>query len=237
MALVIDGLVSAATLRRQAAPDEYAAAEDLVGDVTDLVLERGRAAGTLNGPAGPTAALDWSSGELSGGCSCRDDRQTSLCRHVAAVGLAALEHARGQTVVTPPPPPSPASSESPSSSVEQWLTTLDQPDLTSLTLELAALTQEGTRLLQTRAALATGATDVIEAELLDLVGSALRTGGVVDYRRSFRVGHDASAVLDELEAHLDAGRADLTISRRCSRRSPACAGSSERADDSSGVDR
>ncbi|MDQ2756086.1 MAG: hypothetical protein M3Y71_05915 [Actinomycetota bacterium] len=204
MALVIDGLLSAATLRRHCAPEDYAAAEELADEVTDVLLETGRAGGTVPGRPRRTAAVDWSSGHLGGGCGCQEERQTVLCRHVVAVGLAALEHAREHLELASPPPP-------PLSPVEQWLTSLEPPALRALTLELGALSEEGTRLLQTRSALATGATDAVEAELLDHVTSALRGGGFVDYRASFRVGREATAVLDELEGHLDGGRADLTL--------------------------
>lgn len=211
MAIVVDGFLSSAVLRRNANPDEFAAGEDLLDQVVDVSLEPGRASGWVTGRPTREVALDWSGGKLGSACGCDGSRANLLCRHRVALGLAALDEARRQT-----PPASPGGAHavpplSPLSPVEQWLTSLESTDLRALVVELAAASDQGTRLLQNRAALATGATDVIEAELLERVTAALRASGFVDYRRSFRVADEATEVLDDLESHLDAGRADLTL--------------------------
>lgn len=205
MAIVVDGFLSSAVLRRHANPDEFAAGQGLLDQVVDVSLEPGRASGWVTGRPTREVALDWSGGKLGSACGCDASRTNLLCRHLVALGLAALDEARSEA---PPANPGGASDLSP---VEQWLTTLGSADLLSLVVELAATSDQGTRLLQNRAALATGATDVIEAELLETVTAALRASGFVDYRRSFRIADEATEALDDLESHLDAGRADLTL--------------------------
>ena len=163
MAIVVDGFLSSAVLRRHATPDEFAAGQALVDQVVDVSLDPGRAGGWIAGRSTREVALDWSSGKLGSACGCDGSRTNLLCRHLVALGLAALDEARGQT-----PPASHGGAP-------------------------------------------TGATDVIEAELLERVTAALRASGLVDYRRSFRVAGEATEVLDDLESHLDAGRADLTL--------------------------
>lgn len=186
-------------------PEEFAAGQDLLDQVVDVSLEPGRASGWVTGRSNREIALDWSGGKLGSACGCDGSRTNLLCRHLVALGLAALDEARRQT-----PPASPGGAP-PLSPVEQLLTSLESNDLRSLVVELAASSDQGARLLQNRAALATGATDVIGAELLERVTAALRASGFVDYRRSFRIADEATEVLDDLESHLDAARAHLTL--------------------------
>jgi len=202
MALVIDGLLSAKTLRVHATPDEYAAGEDLAELVDDILLQPGRAAGLLPGAPVLSAVVDWSSGLLGGGCHCGVPASGTLCRHVVAVGLATLDHARQQPELFRPPELSP---------VDRWVAGLTVEQLRSLVGDLAAASPDSLRVLTTQAALATGDTSELVADLLEKVGETLAPDGHLDASDSYMVGEDAGELVDELEAHLVDGHPEVVV--------------------------
>ena len=169
-----------------------------------------------------TPSLEWSSGALIGACSCRRVDGHAWCSHMVAVGLAALDSV---TMSTLDP------SESP---IERYLASLDVAGLTELVVELASTGPAAARLLESRAALATGDLSSLAEELMDAVKHATSPRGFIHYRRTFEIGTDIQQVLDELEALIQHGGADaarpallkaLTATRRMTLQ----------ADDSGGV--
>lgn len=225
VALIIDGVLSEASLIAAAGQRVFDRGQDAVRDVSGLRLERGYAEASVQARRVHVASLDWSDGTLTGACSCTSSRDAGWCGHMVAVGLAALDS------VTPPPA---GDGDSP---VDTYLTSLSTEALGDLVRVLAATSPEASRLLETPAAEATGDTSAVGQQLLDAMRAATAPRGFIDYRRTFGIATEVQGLLDELEQLLDhggngaAGAAApallkaLTATRRIT----------EHADDSSGV--
>ncbi|TQN48350.1 putative Zn finger protein [Humibacillus xanthopallidus] len=222
MATVIDGVLSEATLRAASGDRAFDQGQDLVHDVRGLRLDPGRAVASVRAERVHTAAVEWPSGALTGSCSCRGAEPDSWCSHVVAVGLAALDSVTVSTLDPSMPP------------IERYLASLDAVELIDLVLEMASTGSAAARLLESRAALATGDLSSLAEELMDAVRQATSARGFIHYRRTFEIGTEIQEVLDELEKLIERGGADaarpallkaLTATRRMTLQ----------ADDSGGV--
>ena len=190
--------------------------------VRGLRLEPGRATASVQAKRVHTTSVEWSSGAVVGACSCRRDDPDAWCSHMVAVGLAALD-----SVTAPTVDPS-------TSPIERYLASLNVAGLTELVVDLASTSPAAARLLESRAALATGDLSALSEELMDAVKDATSPRGFIHYRRTFEIGTDIQRVLDELEQLVEHGGADaarpallkaLTATRRMTLQ----------ADDSGGV--
>ena len=222
MATVIDGVLSEAALRAASGDRTFDQGEDAVQYVRGLRLEPGRATASVQAKRVHTTSVEWSSGAVVGACSCRRDDPDAWCSHMVAVGLAALDSV---TVPTVDPSTSP---------IERYLASLNVAGLTELVVDLASTSPAAARLLESRAALATGDLSALSEELMDAVKDATSPRGFIHYRRTFEIGTDIQRVLDELEQLVEHGGADaarpallkaLTATRRMTLQ----------ADDSGGV--
>lgn len=224
VALIIDGVLSEASLIAAAGQRVFDRGQDAVRDVSGLRLERGHAEASVQARRVHVVSLDWTDRTLRGACSCSARHEAQWCGHMVAVGLAALDS------VTPKA----AQIDSP---VDAYLTALSTEALADLVRVLAATSPEAHRLLETRAAEATGDMSAVAEQLLEAVKGVTAPRGFIDYRRTFGIATEVQGVLDELEQLLDhggngaAGAAApallkaLTATRRIT----------EHADDSSGV--
>jgi uncharacterized Zn finger protein len=135
--------------------------------------------------------LDWAGTDLVGACTCPHAADGHFCKHLVAIGLAALDE------LTDPP----------DESLDEQLARLEASARRELVGELANRDPAVARLVAVRAS-AGRPDDRVSTALLAAVDEALDPPGFIDYRRSFDVGRDAETLLDELERHLDAGAAD-----------------------------
>jgi hypothetical protein len=93
--------------------------------------------------------------------------------------------------------------------LDAFLDRLDADALRALVRRLVDRDPAAARIVAVRAASTSERGKAAEKALVATVSKALAASGFVDYRRSFEVARNADEVLDELEAHLDSGAADL----------------------------
>lgn len=222
MAKVIDGVLSEAALRTASGDRTFEHGQDAVQYVRGLRLEPGRATASVQAKRVHNTSVEWSSGALTGACTCRQEGPGAWCAHMVAVGLAALDLVAVPAIDTG------------SSPIERYLDSLDAAGLTDLVMELASTGPAAARLLESRAALATGDLSALAEELMDAIRHATSPRGFIHYRRTFEIGKDIQKVLDELQELIEHGGADaarpallkaLTATRRMTLQ----------ADDSGGV--
>ena len=182
-------------LLRAAGETIFARGEEYVRYVHGLRVVEDRASATIQAQRVYRVELDWSRTSVDGECTCPHWADGNFCKHLVAVGLAALDE------TTPEP------TEAETSAAVVPLERMDADELRAFVRELMTISPEVARLVEARAAArldpAAGA-----QELTSFATQALRTRGFVDYRRSFDVARDAHEVLDELERHLDERAAD-----------------------------
>jgi len=226
VAIVVDAVLSEQSLRAWVGERVLALAEQSVRHVHGLVIQVGQARASVQSRGVHVVQLSWADGMLDGTCTCRRARGGEVCPHVVAVGLAVLDHARSGGAMT--------GGDEASDPVSAYLASLGADDLRELVIQLAGFSPSGSRHLEGRAAQVTGDDSALGAQMAAAVSSALSSRGFVDYRRSFEVASDAEAVLNEIEAHLDAGAADA-MQRPLRKALTRLRSITEQADDSSGV--
>jgi hypothetical protein len=173
----------------------FARGEEYVRYLRGLRVRGSNATATIQARRVYEVELDWSGRDLASACTCPHFDKGWFCKHLVALGLAAIDES------------APAEPEV-ADNVNAWLESLDAKELRELVRELTARAPAAERLLEVRAnAGGSDAEDAAKA-LASSVSDALRVRGFVDYRRSFEVARDAQVVLDELEQHLNAGAAD-----------------------------
>lgn len=213
MALVIDGTLSATALRAQSSPEDYAAGEEAADFVEHVFVEPGRAGGVHPEMAPAIVVVEWSRGRLKNSCPCRRRGVSTLCQHVVAVGLAALDHARPLVQLPQTVEPSPT---------QRWLAELSADELRQLVLDLAATGPDAAGLMDARVAGAAGDAAADAAgdaepvdddllEVLELIYETLVPGDYLDDADSMMVAEDAVDLLDDLEALLDEGPAERLL--------------------------
>ena len=137
--------------------------------------------------------LTWAAGRLDGECTCPDWANGFFCKHLVAVGLAAIDEQGGPA---------------PTDALDDYVARLDHDALVELVLHFVDRNPEARNVVMARAA-AAGQADALDPnDLVRMVNDALVTRGFLDYRRSFDYARDAEAALDQLEELLDLGAAD-----------------------------
>jgi hypothetical protein len=200
----------------------YARAEDYLELIEGLELGVSSAHASVQGAQRYTVALDWSGPLPDGSCTCPHHGDGNFCKHLVAVGLAAIDS--GQVSVDDAAEPA----------LQAVVEAMDAEDLRELVLALAHRDAGVRRLLEVRALTDSGGDGQASAELLSHARNALAFGGFVYYNESYGVAEAATEVLDELEHHLMPGGAD--IARPALRLAVTRLRSIvEEADDSSGV--
>ena len=140
--------------------------------------------------------LDWAQKDIRCLCTCPFFDQGFFCKHLVAVGLAAIDAGHG------------SAGEGLGSEIAELVAVLDDSEVRAVVVELADRDAGVRRAVELRAAARTGDVSALADELEGMVKQALAVRGHIDYRRSFGVARDAEQLLDELEAYLDAGSAD-----------------------------
>lgn len=173
--------------------------EDYVRHVRGLVVMGTCATGTVQAQNAYVVELDWGRRDLAADCSCPHFARGFFCKHLVALGLAALEQGAPLSLVGP----------SGNLDLRDYLQTLEAGALRDLVVELAAREESVDKLLPARAAVSGANGPEASKALTQSVTVALNVRGFIDYRRSFEVARDAQDVLDELEDHFDSGAADV----------------------------
>jgi uncharacterized Zn finger protein len=183
----------------------------LLGEAGDLSFERGqdyvkyvvglrvtgkRAHASIQAKRVYQCELDWAQKDIRCLCTCRFFDQGFFCKHLVAVGLAAIDAGHG------------SAGEGLGSESAELVAVLDDSEVRAVLVELADRDAGVRRAVELRAAARTGDVSALADELEGMVKQALAVRGHVDYRRSFGVARDAEQLLDELAAYLDAGSAD-----------------------------
>lgn len=179
----------------------YARGEDYVRYVRGLRITASKAYASIQAKRVYTVELDWSGPVLDGYCTCPHHADGNFCKHLVAVGLAAMDSGRvaveGDTTGRPT-----------DDALDRAVRAMDVEELRAVVLALAQRDDNVRRMLEMRVMTASGGTAVVGAELDGYVREALSFRGYIDYRRSFEVAEVAADVLDELESYLDDGAAD-----------------------------
>ena len=185
----------------------------LLGEAGDLSFERGqdyvkyvvglrvtgkRAHASIQAKRVYQCELDWGGKDIRCLCTCPFFDQGFFCKHLVAVGLAAIDAGHGSA----------GRSEGTGPDSAELVAVLDESEVRAVLVELVDRDAGVRRVVELRAAARTGDVSALADELEGMVKKALAVRGHVDYRRSFGVARDAEQLLDELETYLDAGSAD-----------------------------
>lgn len=179
----------------------YARGEGYVRYVRGLRTTGVKAYASIQAKNVYTVELDWSGSRLDGYCTCRHHADGNFCKHLVAVGLAAIDSGRADVDDT--------TSEMGESGLEEILQSMNVDELRELVMTLALRDGAVRRMLEVRATAASGDDGPAQAEFEDYVRDSLMFRGFADYRESFVVAEVASEVLDELENHLNGGAAEV----------------------------
>ncbi|MDV3130177.1 hypothetical protein M1247_35105 [Mycobacterium sp. 21AC1] len=190
--------LSETTLLHAAGDVVYARGEDYVRYVAGLRTTEFKAYASIQAKRVYTVELDWSGPLPDGSCTCPHHADGNFCKHLVAVGLAAIDS--GRVAVD---------DADNSTAVEAVVQSMDVEELRALVMTLAQRDAGVRRLLEIRATTAFGDDTQAKAELETYVRNMLTFRGYIDYRRSFEVAEAASEMLDELENHIDSGAAEL----------------------------
>ena len=184
--------------------------EDLLEAAGPVVFERGveylryvrglqlrvdQATASIQAKRVYTVQLAWFGHALDGACSCPHNSDGNFCKHLVAVGLAVLDAETDPLV-----------GDHEGEVLDSYLAGLDHASLVALVKELIAQDESAFRLVQAHAVEAGSA--AVDPDELTRAVSAAMPHGLVDYRASFDAARDAQALLDNIEALLDAGAAD-----------------------------
>jgi uncharacterized Zn finger protein len=172
--------------------------QDYVKYVVGLRVTGMRAHASIQAKRVYRVELDWEQKDIRCLCSCPFFDQGFFCKHLVAVGLAAIDAGHGST----------ASTEGSGPEITELVALLDDSEVRAVLVDLAARDPGVRRVVELRSAARTGDVSALADELEGMVKQALAVRGHVDYRRSFGVARDAEQLLDELETYLDAGSAD-----------------------------
>lgn len=192
--------LSETTLLDMAGERVYAQGEDYVRYVRGLRMTGVKAYASVQAKQVYTVELDWSGSRLDGYCTCRHQADGNFCKHLVAVGLAAIDTGRVEV--------DNHSAAVSDSALEAIVRTMDVDKLRELVVELALRDSAVRRVVEVRAAVGAGGDEPAKAEFEEFVRKRFMLRGFVDYRESFSVAEMAGDVLDELETFVDAGAAE-----------------------------
>lgn len=179
----------------------YARGEDYVRYVRGLRITDVKAYASIQANNVYTVELDWFGPLPDGSCTCPHYADGNFCKHLVAIGLAAIDTGRVTVDVVASSTAEPA--------LEAAIQAMNVDELRELVMTLAQRDDGVRRMLEIRAAAASGDDAQIKTELEAYVRNVLTFRGFVDYRRSFEVAEAASEALDELEDHLNSCAADV----------------------------
>ncbi|WP_102141928.1 SWIM zinc finger family protein [Mycobacterium hubeiense] len=179
----------------------YGRGEDYVRYVSGLRTTDFKAYASIQAKNVYTVELDWSGPLPDGTCTCPHNADGNFCKHLVATGLAAIDSGRVAVDDT--------TSSTADAALESVVHSMDVDELRELVMTLAQRDDGVRRMLEIRAATASGDVEQAKAEFEAYVRNMLAFRGFVDYRRSFEVAEAASEMLDELESHLDNGAAEV----------------------------
>lgn len=217
------GPLTVSALRNETDEGRFDRGLQLVPHVRDLEVAEHEASARVGDRNTYPVTIAWSRPAPRGTCTCVDYLEGSFCKHIVALGLAVIAA-----------DPSSGSGRPADDPVTDLLDAVETEELRDLVRELADHDPSVFDLLRIRA-VAGGRFDAVDPDdLVRQVNDALRSRGFVDYRASFGVGRDAEAVLDQLEALLDAGAADA-VEKALLRATTRLRAITLRADDSGGV--
>lgn len=195
--------LSEAALQAAAGQTSFVRGEDYVRYVHGLRTTESTAHASIQARNVYLVDLDWSGRRLSGQCTCPHHARGNFCKHLVAVGLAAIDAVEGLPA---------GSARVEDDHLAVYLQSLDAQALRAVVREVADRHPDAARFLEIRAAAQGGDTEAAGRELVERVNEALHVRGFVDYRRSFDVAQDAQGMLDELEEHLVSGAHDAARS-------------------------
>lgn len=218
-----------ATLEAAATGASFPRGEDYVRYVRGLHVQDTRATATIQARNVYLVDLDWSGGRLVGSCTCPHHARGAFCKHLVAVGLAAL----GRVGLVMPAPSGRDGELGGADPVTEAVGGLSEDEVREILVAAAHRDDRIRREIELRRAARTGDTAGLQDELKAAAKAALSPRGFIDYRRSFEVAADIQAVLDEFERLLDLGIADPVVrpARYATERLRTVIG---QADDSSG---
>lgn len=214
--------LSEGTLLAAAGDRSFARGEDYVRYVRGLRITAEKAYASVQAKRVYTVELDWSGLQPDGSCTCPHHADGNFCKHLVAVGLAAIDGGAVGDVIEA------------ASALEATVQAMDVDELREMVLILAERDGEVRRMLEVRATAASGDDTTAKAEFETYVRNALEFRGFVDYRESYAVAQEASEVLDELENHLNSGSAEI-VRPALLRALTLLRTITEQADDSSGA--
>ncbi|ODQ95522.1 hypothetical protein BHQ17_04895 [Mycolicibacterium holsaticum] len=188
--------LSETTLLRVAGDLVYGRGEDYVRYVRGLRITDVKAYASIQAKNVYTVELDWSGPLPDGVCTCPHNADGNFCKHLVAVGLAAIDS--GRVAVDDKATPG----------LVAVVEAMSLDELRHLVLTLAQRDDGVRRMLEIRGATAAGDDAHVQAELEAHVRNTLTFRGFIDYRRSFEVAQAAGEMLDELEDYLDTGAAE-----------------------------
>ncbi len=179
----------------------FARGEDYVRYVRGLRITKSRAYASIQAKRVYQVELDWSGPLPDGVCTCPHNADGNFCKHLVAVGLAAIDSGRVPIEVPP--------DASADGALEAVVQAMSVDELRDLVLTLAQQDSGVRRLLDVRATAVSGDEAPAQAEFEAYVRNMLEFRGEIDYRRSFEVAGTVSDMLDELEDHLNNGAAEV----------------------------
>lgn len=175
--------------------------EDYVRYVRGLRITNSKAYASIQAKRVYQVELDWSGRLPDGVCTCPHNADGNFCKHLVAVGLAAIDS--GRVAVDDP------AEAAADATLEAVVQAMNVDELRKLVLALAQQDGGVRRLLEVRATAASGDEAPAQAEFEAYVRNTLEFRGYIDYRRSFEVAEVAGDMLDELEDHLNNGAAEV----------------------------
>lgn len=193
--------LSETTLLNAAGDVIFARGEDYVRYVHGLRITEAKAYASIQAKRVYTVELDWSGRLLDGSCTCPHYADGNFCKHLVAVGLAAID--TGRVTVDDD------TSSTADAVLDAVVGAMDVDELRQLVLSLAQRDGGLRRMLEIRATKASGDDASVKAEFETYVRNMLESRGFIDYRRSFDVAATASEMLDELEDNVNSGSAEL----------------------------
>ncbi len=179
----------------------FARGEDYIRYVRGLRITKTKAYASIQAKRVYQVELDWSGPLPDGVCTCPHNADGNFCKHLVAVGLAAIDS--GRVAVDDP------AEVTADATLEAVVQAMNVDELRELVLTLAQHDGAVRRLLEVRAAAASGDEVPAQAEFEAYVRNMLEFRGEIDYRRSFEVAETVSDMLDELEEHLNNGAAEV----------------------------
>lgn len=179
----------------------FARGEDYVRYVRGLRITKSKAYASIQAKRVYQVELDWSGPLPDGVCTCPHNADGNFCKHLVAVGLAAIDSGR-----VPVDDPADATAVV---ALEAVVQAMSVDELRDLVLTLAQQDGGVRRLLEVRATAASGDDKHVKAEFEAYVRNMLEFRGDIDYRRSFEVAETVGDMLDELEHHLNDGAAEV----------------------------